>query len=77
MGKLVTPYEAAQLVGVTTSTLRRWVAAGRLDAIRTPGGHHRYDRDQLARTFGQHPATLPPPPDPARYRPRLGDAQRR
>lgn len=39
---LLTPYEAARVLGVDPSTLRRYVAAGKLDAVRTPGGHHRY-----------------------------------
>lgn len=40
--RLLTPFEAARLLGVDPSTLRRYVAAGKLPAIRTPGGHHRY-----------------------------------
>ena len=35
--------EAAALLGVATSTLRRWEAEGRLlPSFRTPGGHRRY-----------------------------------
>ena len=47
--KPLTPYEAARLLGVHPSTLRRHVAAGRLPEIRTPGGHHRYRRSDLER----------------------------
>ena len=35
--------EAAALLGVATSTLRRWEVEGRLlPSFRTPGGHRRY-----------------------------------
>lgn len=47
--RLLTPYEAARLLGVDPSTLRRYVAAGRLVAVRTPGGHHRYPSSTIRR----------------------------
>lgn len=40
--KHVTPKEAAELLGVHVSSLRRWENAGKLKAIRTPGGQRRY-----------------------------------
>ncbi len=39
--------EAARVLGVNASTLRRWERDGRLEAFRTSGGHRRYDLDQL------------------------------
>lgn len=39
--------EAAKLKGVSTSTLRRWEAEGRLIPERTVSGHRRYDLSQL------------------------------
>lgn len=39
--------EAAKLKGVSTSTLRRWEAEGRLVPERTASGHRRYDMAQL------------------------------
>lgn len=39
--------EAARMLGVTMETLRRWEAAGKMHVERTPGGHRRYDVDQL------------------------------
>lgn len=53
MTDLLTPSQAAQLCGVTPRTLSRWVAAGRLHPHITLGGHHRYDRDELARAQRQ------------------------
>ena len=39
--------EAAQFLGVSISTLRRWCASGRLSADYTVGGHRRYDLAKL------------------------------
>lgn len=49
MGDLLPPYDAARLLGVTPSTLRRYATAGHLRAVRTPGGHHRYVAADVAR----------------------------
>jgi excisionase family DNA binding protein len=40
--------EAAAFLGVHFTTLRRWVDAGRVPCIRTPGGRRRFDRAELA-----------------------------
>lgn len=40
--------EAAALLGVHPDTLKRWVEAGRLTCWRTPGGHRRYSRAEIA-----------------------------
>lgn len=39
--------EAAEVLGVSITTLRRWEAAGKLVAEHTPGGHRRYDLAKL------------------------------
>ena len=41
--------EAAQLLGVSSDTVRRWVDSGELRAARTPGGRRRIDGKALAR----------------------------
>jgi predicted site-specific integrase-resolvase len=43
MSKFVSIGMAAQALGVSTSTLRRWEASGRLTPARTEGGQRRYD----------------------------------
>jgi excisionase family DNA binding protein len=42
MGKLLTVAEAAELLGVSDDTVRRWVEDGALGAVRTYGGHFRF-----------------------------------
>ena len=41
--------EAAQLLGVSPDTVRRWADAGRLSTERTRGGHRLVDGIELAR----------------------------
>src|SRR5712692_5324568 len=40
--------EAAELLGVSPDTVRRWSDAGRLPTLRTEGGHRRIDGAALA-----------------------------
>lgn len=40
---LLTPREAAQRIGCHASTLKRHTGAGKIPAIRTLGGHYRYE----------------------------------
>lgn len=41
--------EAAKVLGVHPSTLRRWSDEGSITSVRTEGGHRRYDREVLAK----------------------------
>jgi len=47
MERIVGISEAAEVLGVSVSTLRRWEAAGELTAEHTAGGHRRYDLAKL------------------------------
>jgi excisionase family DNA binding protein len=58
MNKLLSIGAAAKTLGVSTSTLRRWEAAGRLVPVRTEGGQRRYDLAAL-RPGQIHGATVP------------------
>lgn len=49
MKDLITPDEAAELLGVTPKTLARWADDGRLWRTFTAGGQRRYDRDDVKR----------------------------
>jgi excisionase family DNA binding protein len=40
--ELLTVAQVAELFGVAPRTVTRWVRGGRLSAIRTLGGHHRF-----------------------------------
>ena len=39
---LLAPHEAARLLGVGVESVGRWRRAGLLQAVRLPGGGHRY-----------------------------------
>ena len=48
----LTLQDASEMLGVATSTLRRWGDAGRVPMKRTLGGHRRFARDEIARLAG-------------------------
>jgi len=45
--------EASELLGVSTATLRRWSAAGLVEAFTTPGGHRRYAESTIRKLLAQ------------------------
>ena len=45
--ELLTPGAVAAVLLVDPRTVTRWARAGRLDSIRTPGGHRRYRRSDI------------------------------
>lgn len=47
MSKYITPQEAHKLFGFHPKTLNRWALAGKIDFIRSVGGHARYSVDSL------------------------------
>jgi putative resolvase len=47
MIKYVSPQEAKRLFGFHPKTLNRWALAGKIDFIRSAGGHARYSIDSL------------------------------
>ena len=46
---LLTPSEVAALFRVNPKTVTRWARAGKLNAIRTLGGHRRFKASEIRR----------------------------
>jgi molybdopterin-binding protein len=44
---LLSPREAAQVLGVSYPTLKQWIYKGKIRTIKTAGGHHRIPEDQV------------------------------
>lgn len=55
--KLYTPREAAQVLGISYATLKRWIHEKKLQTFQTAGGHHRIPESEvdkyLHRTEGE------------------------
>lgn len=47
--KLLSPKELAAAIGVSESSIKRWVDEGRIEATRTAGGHRRIDLAEAVR----------------------------
>lgn len=43
----LSPQQAAAIIGCHEATLKRWAAAGKVNAFHTPGGHWRFRRSDL------------------------------
>ena len=61
---LLTPGEVAKALRVDPKTVSRWARAGKLNAIRTPGGHRRF-RESEVRVYLE---PVPETPEPNRHR---------
>jgi excisionase family DNA binding protein len=59
MNRYYTTFEAAHLLGVSLPTVVNWIKARRLKAHRTPGGHRRIAREDLAAFMLRHGMPLP------------------
>ena len=44
--------QAAQALGVSLGTIRRWSDMGYLQSYRTPGGQRRFSQDQIDKFLG-------------------------
>lgn len=45
--KLITPREAAQILGISYPTIKQWIYKKKLRTVKTAGGHHRVPESQL------------------------------
>jgi excisionase family DNA binding protein len=59
MQSFYTTFEAARLLSVSLPTVVNWIKARRLKAHRTPGGHRRIAREDLAAFIVRHGMPLP------------------
>jgi excisionase family DNA binding protein len=59
-------FEAADILRVDESTLRRWIARGDFPAARTPGGQYRIARADLQLALGPAHRRDAPPPESVR-----------
>jgi molybdopterin-binding protein len=44
---MLTPREAARLLGISYPTIKQWILSGKLKTKKTPGGHHRVAESAL------------------------------
>src|SRR5450755_382357 len=44
---MLTPREAARMLGVSYPTIKQWILSGKLKTVQTPGGHHRISQSVL------------------------------
>jgi len=65
--QLLTPREAARMLGISYPAIKNWILSGKLKTIRTPGGHHRLAAASL-KPYLQADAARPEPESRARYR---------
>ena len=56
---LLSPAKAAQELGVSTDTLKRWEADKKIKATRTLGGHRRYSTVEIERVKNGDPVDAP------------------
>lgn len=59
--RLLSPREVAQALGVSESSLKRWVDSGKIVATRTEGGHRRIALSEAVRYVREHGAPLAHP----------------
>jgi molybdopterin-binding protein len=45
--KLLSPREAAQVLGISYPTLKQWIYKGKIATIKTAGGHHRVPEEEI------------------------------
>ncbi|HEY6377310.1 MAG TPA: helix-turn-helix transcriptional regulator [Edaphobacter sp.] len=45
--QMLTPREAARLIGVSYPTIKQWILSGKLKTVQTAGGHHRVSEANL------------------------------
>ncbi len=57
---MLSPREAATRLGISYPTIKQWLYRGKIQAIKTPGGHYRIDEAELDSLL--HKASRPETP---------------
>lgn len=65
--QLLTPREAARMLGISYPSIKNWILNGKLKTVLTPGGHHRLTAASL-KPFLEADAARPEAESRARYR---------
>ena len=69
--RFISTGQAANHCEVSLPALRRWIRDGRLDAVRTPGGHARIEIGEFQRFLKQYGMPAYPGPSALEHRPRV------
>ena len=64
---MLTPRDAARLIGISYPTIKQWILSGKLKTVRTAGGHHRIAMANL-KPFVSKDEVKPAAESRARYR---------
>lgn len=46
------PKDAAKLIGISYPTIKQWIYDGKIESVKTPGGHHRIPSKEVERLTG-------------------------
>ena len=46
------PKDAAKLIGISYPTIKQWIYDGKIESVKTPGGHHRIPPKEVERLTG-------------------------
>ncbi|HET7104169.1 MAG TPA: helix-turn-helix transcriptional regulator [Terracidiphilus sp.] len=57
----LTPRQAAEKLGISYPSIKHWILAGRIQTVKTPGGHHRIPL-QAVEQFTSSPTAQPANP---------------
>src|ERR1700758_104145 len=69
MQRLLSPREAANILGISYPTLKQWIYHGKIRTAKTPGGHHRVPESEIDRL-------IPKKLERGDFRARRGDFRR-
>lgn len=46
------PKDAARVIGISYPTIKQWIYEGKIESVKTPGGHHRIPPGEIERLTG-------------------------